>query len=100
MSNSTAGSMPGTNYNSTSTTSQGSMPNNFNPAARLTPTDTTGNTPSALRTGAQSSGYSAGGGTVNSNINNTQTTIRGSGQPVGGGAQTTQPYGGRTRSKF
>jgi hypothetical protein len=85
---------------SNSTTNTSSMTNNFNPAARLTPTNTTGNTPSALGIGAQSSGYSAGGSTVNSNINSTQTAIRGAGQPVGGGSQTTQPYGGRSRSNF
>jgi hypothetical protein len=59
------------------------------------PSNTVGNTPSSVRTGAQNSGYSAGGSTVNTNINNTQVGNRSAGQPIGAGSNTSRSYGSR-----
>jgi hypothetical protein len=65
------------------------------PTAISTPLNTVGNTPSSVRTGPQNSGYSAGGNTVNTNINNTQVGNRSVGQPVGAGNSTSRSYGSR-----
>lgn len=81
---------------STSTPTNGQVPSGPSaPTSISTPSNTVGNTPSSVRTGAQNSGYSAGGNTVNNNINNTQVGNRSAGQPIGAGSNTSKGYGNR-----